>query len=404
MKVFVKGVNACVQRKMELELYKRYLRANNHELVDSPEKSDRILLWTCGFRRDVRENSLRTIEKYKQIGPELIVCGCLPSIDPDAVSAIFKGTVFPWKKQWEAMPVLFGDAKPDLHDFKPPAIERSIGYDLDQFRKDHPGVRVTYTDQFVKLYVSEGCNFDCAYCAEKLAFPPYRSIAVEELVEGYKGMAREVEQAGGTMPNFNKIVLWADSLGHYGSDINADLPQLIDALISIDNNIQVGLEHLHPLHFLEYFDELMEYIKKRKIFLFSIPIQSASDRILKLMNRLYTSSDVEKIFSMLNENNFTDIETDIIAGFPSETDAEFEKTLDFILRHKIKYTKISGYMETKGMDSAALEGKVPAEVMAGRCQKAKEAIQDAGLLCNYDADPKYQEGITRGFVELFSAT
>lgn len=401
MKIFVKGVNACVQRKTELELYKRYLEANNHELVDNPDDGDVNLLWTCGFRHDVRENSLRTIKKMQEHNPELIVCGCLPSIDPEAVSEIHDGKIFPWKEQWEALPKLFGDGRPDLASFKLPAIERSLGYDLEKFKKDHPGIRVTYTDQFIKMYVSEGCNFECSYCAERMAFPPYCSIPPDELADKYRALLKDVSAKKLGDHNSNKIVLWADSLGHYGSDIGSSLPELIEALTSIDDSVQVGLEHLHPHHFLEYFDTLVDYMKKDKIFLFSLPIQSASDRVLELMRRQYTEEGIDKIFSTLNDLDFKDVETDIIVGFPTETEKDFKKTLDFILRHKVKYTKISGYMETKGMDSAKLEGKIPPEVIAERCLRAKEAIEAEGLLFNYDADPRYKEVIDQGFINLF---
>ncbi|CAN2046952.1 tRNA N6-threonylcarbamoyladenosine [Candidatus Magnetomoraceae bacterium gMMP-1] len=393
MKIFIRGLNACLQRKADLQRYVEYLEANRHEIVKTIEASDTILLWTCAYRQDQHNHSLEVIDRYKNLEQELIVCGCLPSINPEGLKEHFDGKSFEWKFQEENMRELFGGGEASLSDFELPVIERCLPADLETYRKEHPEVKVGYTDQFIKIYVSEGCEFNCTYCAERLAFPKYKSVPVEKLVDACKKMIEETGQ--------KRIVLWADSLGDYGHDIGCTLSELIQALLKIAPDVEIGIENIHPKHFLEQYDSLIKLIKKKKIFLLNMPIQSASDRILKMMNRLYTRADLDHIFIGLTEAEFDNCETDIIVGFPTETDAEYQETLDMLIHYQLKYVKISGYLETPGMPSNTIVPKIAAEEIRQRVLNAGWTLQEANIICNYDNNEVCQERFSKNLVELW---
>lgn len=393
MNVYVRGLNACLQRKADLHRYKRYLADNGHVVVATEKDADAVLLWTCAFRQDQHDNSLRVIDEYNVGQAKLIVCGCLPSINPQALANRHNGETFPWKEQDEGLARLFGQRKGVISDYDMPFMERCLPTDLETFRKKNPTVKVGYTDQFLKMYVSEGCDFKCSYCAERLAFPAYSSIPVETLVERCRDMIAQTGQ--------KRLVLWADSLGDYGHDRGESLARLVDGLLALDPAVEVGLENIHPRHFLDQYDSLMELVRARRIFLVNMPIQSANDRVLKLMNRVYARRELEKLFAGLSDAGFANCETDIILGFPTETEEECQDTIDFVIRNRVRYTKVSGYLETPGMASVSIRPKVELGEIRRRVVEASRQISAAGLLCNFDNNDTCKERFEKELVELW---
>ncbi len=187
----------------------------------------------------------------------------------------------------------------------------------------------------------------------------------------------------------------ADSLGDYGKDSGSSLVELIDSILGIRDDIQVGLMNCHPADFIAYFDYLVARLREKRIFHLNIPIQSASDRILKLMNRPYTKNDLTTIFTELNTMNFSECETHLLIGFPSESDGDFHESLDFLLQHKPKYVMASAYMESEPMKSSSLPGKVPLETIRQRIQFVAEQMKEHGIICNYDTCEYVKEQFQR---------
>jgi threonylcarbamoyladenosine tRNA methylthiotransferase MtaB len=392
MKVYVRGLNACVQRKSDIARYKRFLVANGHGLAATPLESDAILLWTCAFRRDFRDNSLKKIKEFRELGPELIVCGCLPSIDPEGLSANYSGKSFPWREEKTWFPRFFGaNGGGDLESHRV-FSERNITQDLMTCRKANPDHKVFFCDQFVKLFVSEGCRCECSYCAERLAFPAYRSFPQDLLV----AECRHIVASTGAQ----KVMLWADSLGDYGVDCNSSLPMLVENLLAVDDDLVLGLSSLNPQHFLEHFEAMLALVEAGRIFSLELPIQSASDRILRQMQRKYEKGDIERLYASLAALNFTEIETDIILGFPGETEADFEETLDFLLAHRPKYVMISRYLETNGMLSREIGGKVPMEIIWERLARTSAALTAGHIAHSYDNNLSTQETFDKEQLDL----
>lgn len=391
MRIYVRGLNSCIQRKSDVARYRRYLKANGHTLVASPEESDLILLWTCAFRDDHRVNSLNKIKAYKRYDAELVVCGCLPSIDEEGLRDAFQGHFFAWKDDAERLPEILGAGAGGLADCGRVAGERDIGTDLLTFRKENPAYKVAYGDQFLKLFVSEGCSLECAYCVERLAFPPYRSIPIDELVSETRNLMLKTGSS--------KVVLWADSLGEYGRDRGDSLLDLIRELLRIDG-LRIGLENLNPQHAVEFFDPLMDLVRSGDIFLLNMPIQSASDRLLGLMARKYSRAELNTIFGTLKAACFTEVETHVIVGFPTETEDEYEDTVDFLLSYSPKYVTLSGYMEARAAVSAGILPKVESSEIRKRVLDAARICQEKGIVCNYDNSTLSRERFEKELVLL----
>jgi tRNA A37 methylthiotransferase MiaB len=389
MKVYVKGLNSCIQRKADIRRYKDYVAGCGHELVDHVEQADRVLLWTCAFRADHKNNSLRKIKSYTQADKDLVVCGCLPGIDKDALDAGFDGVSFRWADEAEAMPRLFGGRSVAALQA---ASERAVEVpDFAAFRQDTTQYKVAHADQFVKLFVSYGCNQKCAYCSEILAFPPYRSVPLDQLVSECQ---RRLSVTG-----TRRVLLFADSLGEYGCDIGCTLIELIDALTALDG-VQVGLENLNPCHFLDSFDPFIQRVHDGRIFLLQLPIQSASDRILDLMARKYHRADLERLFGALKECDFREIETHTIIGFPTEQEEDFNATVEFLSWMRPKIAALSAFMDAPNAPASGLQPKIPAAVIERRIAEAVKVLTAVGIVCNHDNCSLSQERFDRDLLDL----
>jgi len=377
VKVFVKGLNSCGMRKSNVQRYRDFLQANGHIIVNNPEDSDVVLLWTCAFRRDFRDNSLSEVKRYtKDYACELIVCGCLPDIDREMLNEHFSGRFVRWRNDEKEIQEHFVARHKKLSEIPRILSETILCDDVEKFRRDNPDKDASFIDQFNKLFAAEGCRFECSYCSERLAFPPYQSFPEDALVESCRVM---VEETG-----WLEVMLLGDSIGDYGHDIGSSLPKLIRKLKTIDPDLKIALQGLNPASFLKFYDEMEGFLQNGDIRHLQLPVQSASDRILKLMNRPYTRDDIDKVFGLLNSIGFTEFDTHLIIGFPGEMEEDLESTVRFVLRHRPKYVLMSGYMESAAMPSSRLPNKCDDETRRQRLESAESRVKAAGILCNTD--------------------
>ncbi|MFH1983023.1 MAG: radical SAM protein [Pseudomonadota bacterium] len=389
MRIFMRGLNACAMRKADIARYKDSLVAAGHELVNDPAKSDTVLVWTCAFRQDYRENSIRVLNEYRDKNKKRVVaCGCLPSINPQILAERFEGESFEWKNDRQALAKLFNSNLPETQRY---FVEKAIDIPIEEYKARNPGVKTTHCDQFVKLFITEGCNFKCTYCAEILAFPPFKSFPLESVVNKFKKVMNEFGE--------KRVILHGDCVGEYGKEIGSSIVELIENLLSTASGVKIGIRNLYPGNFIEYYDELMRFIKNGDLFLLETPIQSASDDVLKLMGRHYRQRDLKRIFDGLVGSGFKEFETHILVGYPSETEAQFQETVDFITRYRPKYVLISGYMGSPLLKSADLPGQIDEEIIRARVLEAYEAINKEGVICNYNMCDLIKERFESSYVD-----
>ncbi len=376
MKVFLKGLNSCTMRRKNVQHYGVFLEKNGHQIVNDPIQADRILFWTCGFRQDVADASLDTLEYFENNRPGSVVAlGCLPGILREKISERFSGTIIPWRDEPRMLEELFGRKGFSFTRCEPVFAEHAICSDIETYRHEHPQENVTFHDQFAKLVISEGCPFDCAYCTERLAFPPYRSITLEKIQEATRQLVKAEQK---------RIALTADCLGAYGQDFGYSLPVLIRSLHNLEGEMVFALNNLHPIHFLQFREEFEEFIQKGWIEHINLPIQSASDQVLAKMERGYTRVELEEMKDTLNRLGFTAFDTHVIVGFPGETEEDFDQTISFILNLHPRYILLSRYYESPAAQSALLLEKVPLEVVKKRIERGYKQFVQEGIICNYE--------------------
>ena len=144
------------------------------------------------------------------------------------------------------------------------------------------------------------------------------------------------------------------------------------------------MQGYNPAHFIEFYEEMTEFIQNRDVFHLRLPIQSASPHILKLMQRQYTRDDIDKVFGFLNEVGFRDFATDMIVGFPGESDEDYEESLQFLIRHHPQYVLLSSYMDASELLSYKLPGKIDQETKIKRLWDADRRLSANNIISNTD--------------------
>ena len=369
MKVFIDTLG-CPKNFNDTQTAKGFLEGAGYETVQDPENADAIIINTCGFINDAKKESIECIFDYcayKEAGKKIIVSGCL--------SQRYGNELF------EEMPEV--DCFLGVNEYERlPEILKTL-----DSRSKH--ITNSYADVLPRMYrklddncfsstvkIAEGCNNRCAYCVIPSIRGGYRSKTIEDILEETKQLA-----AAGC----KELILIAQDVTNYGVDLYGEymLPELLKKLCRID-----GIEWIRLMYCYEdrITDELIEVMGKSKKICkhLHLPVQSGSSKILKKMNRHYTKEQylelVEKIRRSVPDVSLT---TDIIVGFPGETEEDFEETMDIV--RKVRYDSAFTFIYSKrtGTPAAVMEDQVPEDVVKNRFDRLlKEVHSIASEVCS----------------------
>jgi MiaB/RimO family radical SAM methylthiotransferase len=305
--------------------------------------ADCVIFNTCAFTESAADLSCEIITQMKGLikeNSELIVCGCLPKTNPEKLQKIFRGFTFSWGE--------FNRLKEHFHF---DVDDRNLTKISDD-RLETWNVRIAY-----------GCAGDCSYCADKTAIGSITSRHPQEIIQEIKT---------GLEKGYKEILLSAHDSGAYGLDIGYSLPQLLRKVLEIDHSFNIHIDCINPQHLKRHLDELIEIYRDERIvnFLYA-PLQTGSDKILKNMKRNYTVQDFEDCLKKFKKK-IPSIEfgTDIIVGFPGETEEDFRETLRIIASFSFKLINIFSYSKRPNTEAASLPDQIPEKIKKERRKKA----------------------------------
>jgi threonylcarbamoyladenosine tRNA methylthiotransferase CDKAL1 len=352
-KVFIGSDKVCDRRKLDAQRIASYFTANNYDVVTNPTKATIIIIFTCGVSNEVAEISTNYVKQFMKYRGELIVAGCLPETDKQALDNIFKGRKFSAKEmdkidtffpentikynqiQDTNRPWVNIDETKMSDAFKSIITRTTIGkkiyiHFLDHVYKGLLGKNYLIATQFMSILfdryclirISQGCSNTCAYCAAKKAIGSHKSKPLDECIQ---------EFTNGLENGYKNFILTGDDTGAYGIDNGSSFPELLDKLTRIDGSYTITIHALNPNWVVKYLVELEPIIGRGKIKIISIPVQSGSDRVLKMMHR-YSSSEKmrEALVKIKQAYPKLALDTHIIVGFPGETVDEFKASLELV--------------------------------------------------------------------------
>jgi len=303
-----------------------------------------VVFYACGLTEERERDSLSAIRNLHAImrpGAQLIVWGCLPRISSQSLRAVYRGpllgpldTAF-FEGLLEKVNVPFGSVREacgaDMLVVPNRSRRRWEDYGgalswtmaLPEQAWDHVWCRARKNRPFF-IRVSSGCRGRCTYCSERCAFGRIKSRQINDIIHDFER---------GLRYGYNLFSLLATDLGAYGTDIGCSLPGLLSEMISTDHksNYEIELNQVgaHYLRFMS--SDLPDVFASGKISLLNSPVQSGSERILRLMGRSHTSEEWKKcMLDIRRKFPAIRLSTHFQVGFPTETEEDFRATLKLL--------------------------------------------------------------------------
>lgn len=335
----------CKVNAYETEAMQQILEENGYEIVPFAPGADLYLINTCTVTNIADRKSRQMIHKARKMNPKAIVvaAGCYVQASAEELTA--DGTVDV---------VIGNNRKKDLIEILKEFEEgRETENVIDlMHEKQYENLSIQKTAEHTRAYikVQDGCNQFCSYCIIPYTRGRVRSRLEEEVIEE----VTELAQRG-----YQEVVLTGIHLSSYGTDIGSSLIELIERVHQIEGIKRIRLGSLEPGIVTQ---EFAQRLKKLEKFCphFHLSLQSGCDATLKRMNRRYTTQEYREKCDILRavfENPA--LTTDVIVGFPGETQEEFEQTKLFLEEIKFFETHIFKYSRRKGTRAAGMENQVP---------------------------------------------
>jgi threonylcarbamoyladenosine tRNA methylthiotransferase CDKAL1 len=299
----------CTANQADSEVLKGLLKEAGYEITKLDE-ADVIIFNTCSLKSPTEQSLFRKIQDISKT-KKVIIAGCFP-------------LSFPKDKRLETYSLVGSfDLKKIVE-----AVEKTLTGErvilLSRTAEEKLCLpRIRDDKNIAKVVISKGCLGSCTYCAGKKSRGNLVSYNIEKIVEESKQSISE---------GCNRIYLTSQDCGCWGFDKGIDITELLKQVLELEGDFKVRMGMANPNHIYKLLPKLIEIYKHPKMLKFlHIPVQSGSDKVLKTMNRQYTIKQFKEIVTKFRKEvpNIS-ISTDIIVGFPDETETDFQQTINLL--------------------------------------------------------------------------
>jgi len=353
----------CSKNLVDSEHLMAQFRASGYRVLHNAyeEDADVVIVNTCGFILDAKEESVNTILTYigeKQRGRirKLFVMGCLSERYRDELT--------------EEMPEVDGF----YGVWEMPAILEALGSKLDRHLLHER--ELTTPSHYAYLKISEGCNRTCAFCAIPAIRGDQRSISIETLLKESNVLVNK---------GVKELILIAQDLTNYGIDRYGKraLPELLRELVRIEDLEWIRLHYAYPTGFPEEVIDLMAAEEKICNYM-DIPIQHVDNKILAAMGRGHDRAKLERLLHRFRER-IPDValRTTVLTGFPGETEESFSELLEFVREFRFDRLGVFPYSHEEGTPAyKSFQDLVPDRIKSRRAAAIMELQQEISLQLN----------------------
>ena len=350
----------CKVNAYEVEAMQQLLEKAGYEIVPFEEGADIYLINTCTVTNIADRKSRQMLHKAKKMNPDAIVVatGCYVQTDTQKL------------EEDSAVDLILGNNQKKriveaLEEYEKEHIKKAKVIEINK-TKEYEDLSIGYTAEHVRAYikVQDGCNQFCTYCIIPYARGRVRSRKIAEVLEEVQVLASK---------GYREVVLTGIHLSSYGVDFKEEeresLLSLIQAVHEVDGIRRIRLGSLEPRIITEEFMEGISALPKVCPH-FHLSLQSGCDKTLKDMNRRYSAAEYAEKCELIREfYPAPALTTDVIVGFPMETEEDFEKSYEFVKNIHFYETHIFKYSRRQGTKAAAMDGQLTEAVKAGRSEK-----------------------------------
>ncbi|GAB6888652.1 tRNA (N(6)-L-threonylcarbamoyladenosine(37)-C(2))-methylthiotran sferase [Desulfothermus okinawensis JCM 13304] len=396
----------CIRRGIDCIDIKIFLKKNGWRMVSSPRHALLNIISTCGVVFENERTSLNAIKKVVALNPgsRIIITGCLPYINQDAIDGIGQFEFLSPQKLSSIESLIechysFSDAKkmsphednfPILHYLIARSFCRRSSFYKFLFKKycmnnnfitlsiranqyitkvkSFFNLKTSSITPYYNIKISDGCLSACTFCATRFATGRLKSRDPSEIIRDFEiGIKR----------GFKVVQLIGEDTGAYGIDIGSNLADLLIEIFSIKKDFKLSIIDFNPKWLILHQEKLLPIILRyqKKIQDLFIPIQSGSNFILNRMKRGYSSVELIKILRKIS-NKAPDIglRTSVMVGFPGESDDDFMKTVDLIKKMKFKETTVNRYEDRPNTPSSDFDNKIAQNIIEYRAKYLKQKL------------------------------
>ena len=344
----------CKVNAYETEAMQQILENAGYEIVPFTEYADVYVVNTCSVTNMADRKSRQMLHKAKKMNPEAVVvaAGCYVQADPDGV------------KKDECVDIILGNNMKisiveALNDYFGGSDKTSYLVDINDKYQEYESLKINQTGEHTRAYIKiqDGCNQFCSYCIIPFARGRVRSRNSEDVIREVKRLAEH---------GFREIVLTGIHLSSYGVDTGDDLLHLIREVHNVEGIERIRLGSLEPRIVTDGFAAALAGLPKICPH-FHLSLQSGCDATLQRMNRRYDTREYEEGCQILRKYfDHPAITTDVIVGFPGETEEEFAVTKEYLKRIHFYEMHIFQYSKREGTKAAVMEHQVPEPVKKER--------------------------------------
>ena len=326
----------CSASFADSEMISGLILNGGHTLAENAQESDLNLIVTCSVKDATATKMVHRIKESNS--KPLVVAGCLPKAEQKTVEKFAENaSLLGPNSIGKTLEVI----KSTLNGTKIVALQ-----DSDISKVGLPKIRLNNAIGIVEI--ASGCMSECTFCQTKLAKGELQSYRIGDIVRQIN-----TELSDGC----KEIWLTSTDNGCYGFDIDSNLPELVNAVSDIPEKFFIRIGMMNPMYMPRIRNNLLKSFESNKVFKFlHVPVQCGSDKVLNDMKRGHTAQtfrDVVEKFRAKFEK-FT-ISTDVIVGFPTETEEDFEKTLELLQETKPDIVNLSRYSQRPGTDAAEMK-------------------------------------------------
>ena len=354
----------CKVNQYETEAMAELLKKSGYEIADFSQSADVYVINTCSVTNMGDRKSRQIIRRAKKTNPNAViaVAGCYSQTAPEEILAIDGVNLVLGTQGRHNIAELLKNL--DTESKVNAVSDIMTTHDFEELKID------SYTDRTrAYIKIQDGCSQFCSYCIIPYARGPVRSRNEDEVIEEIKKLAKK---------GFSEIILVGIHVASYGKDLgNTSLENLLLKADAIDGIKRIRMSSIEPMTLNKSFVDKVK-VSKKLCNHFHISLQSGCDETLKRMNRHYTTAQYMEIVNGLRAA-FPDtaVTTDIMVGFPGETDEEFQKTAEFIKKADFADAHVFMYSQRRGTPAAKRSDQIPPEIKEKRSKEIIETVKNS---------------------------
>jgi tRNA A37 methylthiotransferase MiaB len=376
--------NGCSENRFDCAKMQRFFLANGWAVAENVKDADIILFNACGLttlRENASLNVLSEMNAIKKKSAKIIVWGCFPKINFDRIRNEHKGIIFAQDEAahleryfeadinaqqinacalselWDSQYKKFFNAnnKPNLKSYLQKSFKKFVVGHI--FHEAQDSVSFVDDDSYY-IKISTGCLNSCSYCGVRFSRGKLSSESIQKIEEHFK---RGVDKG------YTKFTLIATDLGSYGRDHHTNLVELLNTLLKHCADCKLRLPNINPRWLLKMLPEFIDILSAGNVVALGSAVQTGSNRILKRMKRQHSIEDYKHAIHAM-KSAFPDlkIRSNIIIGFPGETERDFRKTIQMFKEMDFSYADIHKYAPRPGTNASNMKDQVPAHVIESR--------------------------------------